>query len=230
MIRKTWIFFFILILLIHLVTILVESENTQFATKPLLVPLLVGYFFTATGPGVSMAKWIGLGLAFSWLGDILLLFAENDELFFLLGLSSFLIAHISYIVLFHKIRVLEKIRGNVWLIFVVVIYYVSLVAFLSPYLGNMRIPVRIYGLVISFMFLLALHMLFLKDRKTGILIAAGAVLFVLSDSVLAINKFYRPLPSAGFVIMLTYGMAQFFIVDGAARYIRASLGKKRVML
>jgi len=48
---------------------------------------------------------------------------------------------------------------------------------------------------------------------------AGAVLFIMSDSILAINKFYQSFEVAGLGIMLTYGMAQLFIVEGAARYI-----------
>jgi len=48
----------------------------------------------------------------------------------------------------------------------------------------------------------------------------GAGLFVISDSVLAINKFYQPFEAAGILIMLTYGLAQFFIIKGAIKYIR----------
>ena len=53
---------------------------------------------------------------------------------------------------------------------------------------------------------------------------AGALLFVLSDSILAINKFYMPFDLAGTFIMLTYGFAQYLIVQGAVKYIQA--GKK----
>jgi uncharacterized membrane protein YhhN len=97
---------------------------------------------------------------------------------------------------------------------------------LNPYFDNqefhkMKLPVRIYGVVISFMFLLALHMLFLRNKTTGKLMMTGALLFVISDSVLAINKFYQPLEWAGIVVILTYGFAQFFIVEGAIRYTQA---------
>lgn len=51
---------------------------------------------------------------------------------------------------------------------------------------------------------------------------AGAALFVLSDSVLAINKFYQSFELAGLLIMLTYGAAQYFIVKGAIEYLRYS--------
>ena len=48
---------------------------------------------------------------------------------------------------------------------------------------------------------------------------AGAFLFVVSDSLLAINKFYQSFEMAGIIIMLTYGLAQLFIVHGAVKYI-----------
>ncbi|MET0394586.1 MAG: lysoplasmalogenase, partial [Chitinophagaceae bacterium] len=85
--------------------------------------------------------------------------------------------------------------------------------------GPMELPVKVYGIVISSMCMLALHMPYLGNKPAGRLMMAGALLFVLSDSVLAINKFYQPFDAAGLVIMLTYGLAQLLIVQGAVSYI-----------
>ena len=49
----------------------------------------------------------------------------------------------------------------------------------------------------------------------------GAILFVVSDSLLAFNKFFSPFNNAGVIIMLTYGLAQLFITEGAVRYINS---------
>jgi uncharacterized membrane protein YhhN len=46
---------------------------------------------------------------------------------------------------------------------------------------------------------------------------SGALLFVMSDSLLAINKFVHPIPEAGFLIMSTYILAQYFIVQGSRK-------------
>ena len=162
-----------------------------------------------------------LALFFSWSGDILLMFVSRNELFFLLGLGSFLLAHIFYIIFFHQVRVREGVKGNPWLLVIVVIYYGALISWLSPYLGDMKIPVRIYGIVISFMFMLAMHMLVIKNKQAGKWMTGGALLFVISDSVLAINKFYTAFEGAGIIIMLSYGLAQLFIVKGAIDYINA---------
>ncbi|MEI9908514.1 MAG: lysoplasmalogenase family protein [Bacteroidota bacterium] len=67
----------------------------------------------------------------------------------------------------HLIRVKENVRGNAWLLLIVVVYYVALIMLLSPYLDDMKLPVRVYGIVISFMFLLAMHMFFIKNKIAG---------------------------------------------------------------
>jgi uncharacterized membrane protein YhhN len=90
---------------------------------------------------------------------------------------------------------------------------------LSPHLGSMKIPVSVYGVVISFMLMLALHMIFSKNKRSAQLLIGGAVFFIVSDSLLAMNKFYSPFDAAGILIMLTYGLAQMLLVLGAVRYI-----------
>ena len=113
----------------------------------------------------------------------------------------------------------EMVKSRWYLLVIIAVYYAVIVAILSPYLGEMKLPVRIYAAVISFMFLLAMHMLFIKNKTTGLWMMAGAMLFVISDSLLAINKFYLPFETAGFLIMSTYGLAQLFLTEGAIRYI-----------
>ena len=112
-------------------------------------------------------------------------------------------------------------KSNPWLLVIVVIYYAALISFLSPYLGDMKLPVRIYGIVISFMFMLALHMLFIKNKQAGKWMMIGALLFVLSDSLLALNKFYQSFEFASVMIILTYALAQLFIVIGVVDYFNS---------
>jgi uncharacterized membrane protein YhhN len=189
--------------------------------KPLLIPVLFLLFVTELkGYASSLKTWIFLALACSWFGDILLMFQEKNSVFFLAGLASFLLAHIFYIISFHKIRIREKVKSNPLFLLLVVIYYGLLIWWLNPFLGDMKLPVRIYGIVISFMFMLALHLLFISNKKAGRQIMIGALLFVISDSVLAINKFYQSFEGAGITIMLTYGIAQLLIISGMINYIR----------
>jgi uncharacterized membrane protein YhhN len=76
----------------------------------------------------------------------------------------------------------------------------------------MKIPVSLYAFVISTMLLMSIKAYFEWKKPANLLVLIGAVLFVVSDSILAINKFYTPLPMSSFLIMSTYLGAQFFIV------------------
>jgi uncharacterized membrane protein YhhN len=218
--RTNWLIAFGIVLAGDLVAIQLAEPILHYICKPLIVPALIGYFLAASSDN-TLRKWILAALLFSWIGDVLLMFDDRNELYFLLGLSSFLIAHLFYIVFFHNIRVREQVGSKPWLLLPVLAYYVGLITLLSPYLGDKRIPVRVYGIVISFMLLVALHMFYIKNKPAAYRMIIGAILFVISDSVLAINKFYHPFEGAGIIVMLTYGLAQFFIVDGASRYTKA---------
>jgi len=225
--KKTiWIILFALVLLIDLVAVYLNDEPLQFITKPLLMPLLAIYLLLQTSSATSGLKaWIFLALFFSWVGDILLLFDERGPNFFLFGLSAFLVAQVFYIVFFHNIRMREYIRGNALLLLLVIVYYSILISVLSPYLGNMKLPVRIYGVVLSFMVMLALHTTLGKNKKAALWMTMGAILFVASDSTLAVNKFFSSFDYAGLIVMLTYGLAQLFITEGAVKYINSEKSK-----
>jgi uncharacterized membrane protein YhhN len=220
--KTAWIIFFLFVLLANLVAIYLNNDTLRFIAKSLLVPVLVVYFSLQTRSVNSVLKtWVLLALIFSWFGDLLLIFEEKKSIFFLLGLSSFFVAQVFYIVFFHNIRMREYIRGNALLLLVVIVYYFILISIISPFLGSMKLPVRIYGVVLSFMLMLAMHTLFSTNKKAGWWMTLGAVLFVASDSLLAINKFYSAFNYAGTCIMLTYGLAQLFIIEGAVKYMHS---------
>jgi uncharacterized membrane protein YhhN len=224
--KKVWIILFTLVLLIDLAAIYLNYESLRFITKPLLVPLLAIYLLLETNTTNSSLKaWIFLALLFSWVGDILLLFEGSGSNFFLFGLSAFLVAQVFYIVFFHNIRMREYIRGNALLLLLVIVYYSILISVLSPYLGNMKLPVRIYGVVLSFMVMLAMHTVLGKNKKAAVWMTTGAILFVVSDSLLAFNKFFSAFNYSGLIIMVTYGLAQLFITEGAVRYINSERSK-----
>jgi len=226
--KEFWLIAFLASLAINIIGILINHETLQFVSKPLIILFLGIYFLIATTTKSSLKKWIFAALFFSWGGDVLLMFVPKNEIFFLLGLASFLLAHIFYIIFFHHVRVRENVKSNPWLLVIVVVYYAALTSWLSPYLGEMKLPVRIYGIVISIMFMLAMHMLAIKNKSAGKWMMCGALLFVISDSALAINKFYQPFEQAGVIIMLTYGVAQLLIVKGAADYINSDDKKLRL--
>lgn len=220
---KKWfaLVFFIVVLVLNIIGESTGSVTLQYFTKPLLMPLLVLHFVVKLKKYNSpLMKWVLLALLFSLGGDVLLMFQNKQSLFFLLGLSSFLVAQIFYIIFFFTIKNKERISFKPQFFIAVIIYYAVLIYLLYPGLGEMKVPVLVYGVVISIMLLLALHTLFLKNIIAGRMMAIGAIFFVLSDSLIAINKFFQPLNEANIFVMITYGIAQLLIISGAIHYIR----------
>ncbi|MES2794478.1 MAG: lysoplasmalogenase, partial [Bacteroidota bacterium] len=84
--------------------------------------------------------------------------------------------------------------------------------YLFPKLGDLKIPVVLYFMAILTMVLSALTLW--NSHSYGKIVFHGALLFMVSDSLIAINKFQFAVPFAGFLIMSTYILAQWFIVDG----------------
>jgi uncharacterized membrane protein YhhN len=221
--KSFWIILYLVVLVADLFAVYNGNETLRYITKPLLIPLLITFFIFQTKDFAwSLKKWLALALVFSWAGDVLLMFESTNSHFFIFGLVAFLIAHIFYILFFENVIRNEGLSKNYWWFLPVIIYYIALIYILSPNLGNMKLPVRIYGIVISYMLIQSLQTGRLKDPGAATLMIAGAVLFITSDSILAINKFYESFEYAGIAIMLTYGIAQLLITLGAVKYISSA--------
>jgi len=206
---------FWMIVVVNSIGIAADISLMHFITKPLLIPVLLLLLAGATTvpPGKNLLL---TGLVFSWLGDMFLLFEYKNSLFFIFGLVCFLTTHIFYIIYFLKIQSpnISLLKKQPLLLLPVIAYGVTLVWFLYPHLGNLKIPVIVYAAVICAMLLCSLHIFLKVNKPANLFYLAGAALFVLSDSLLAINKFYQPFAFAGVLIMLTYCAAQYFIVKG----------------
>lgn len=214
-IQKRLSIIFWLLALLDITAISIDQPLAHYFAKPLLIPVLLVLVYVSSsavnGKGLLMT-----GLVFSWLGDVLLMFESRHSLFFILGLVCFLTTHIFYIVFFLLIRSANSslLKKQPILIALVPGYGITLVWQLYPHLGDLKLPVIVYAIVICSMLLCSLHAFSKVNRKTAIFYVAGAAFFVLSDSLLAINKFYQPFAWAGIFIMLTYCAAQYFIVTG----------------
>lgn len=206
---------FLLLTITDLAGIISGFPPLHFIAKPLLIPvLMLLLFFTAsTVPG---KKLLLVALFFSWMGDVFLLFEDRNKLFFIFGLASFLTTHICYIIFFLRIRSASKslLLKQPILILLVPAYGVALVWLLFPHLGELKLPVIVYAAVICSMLLCSLHVFKKINSPANRWYVLGASAFVLSDSLLAINKFYQPFAFAGVLIMITYCAAQYCIVRG----------------
>lgn len=211
-------FFFILLLLLFLADLFLmhHHQDFRFISKALLIPVIALYFWASKTKRIHHSTIIFTGLFFSWLGDMFLLF----EQYFIPGLICFLITHICYIIYFSKLKGSKQsyLQQRPVMLLVIIAYLFELLYMLWPGLGGLKIPVIIYGTVISSMFAMAAWQYEKIDQRAALFFIFGSFLFVLSDSILAIGKFLQPLPLSGFMVMSTYVFAQLLIVQGAIEY------------
>ena len=201
--------------LIYLTITALNLEENARVLKPFLLPiLLIAVYFSNR---FSSKKILLTALTFSWIGDIVLLFANQGELYFIVGLVAFLISHVFYIVLFNKQTVTKSISNKISFgagIGLILLYFFGMITTLGPKLGPLTVPVVIYAVVISSMLYFALKGSYQWNAIQYQSVLLGALFFIASDSILAFNKFYQPIPYASFLIMITYLAAQYGIVCG----------------
>jgi uncharacterized membrane protein YhhN len=218
-------FAFAIIFFSELLAIVNDIMWLRYLTKPLItISLMFFVWFTLKRKGRFTNKIIA-GLFFSLLGDVFLMFTQLDEIYFMLGLGAFMIAHLFYIGAFYvdctnKIEVSKRYVLPIFLVFgfVCMTYYTVL----RPYLGNMKFPVLFYSFAITLMAITAALRYGKTNTKSFAWILLGALMFLLSDSILAYNKFVEHIEIGDLLIMITYMLAQFLIAIGTVerKYIK----------
>ena len=211
--EKSFSILFFTIVIAELIFGSVENLfQLHYLIKPLILLSLIILFWKQSNHLNKRIRTITLlALGFSLIGDVLLMFVSKSANFFISGLVAFLLAHLMYISVFYKSR--NKTANSLPIIVILLICASGIFYFLKDGLGDMLFPVLAYLLVILVMTATA----FLRKRSNKnsyILIFAGAVFFIISDSLLALNKFYEPLPFSNISIILTYALAQYLIVLG----------------
>ncbi len=212
--EKSFSLLFLGILILDLVCGSNESLlQFRFVTKPAVLISLIVFFLRNRNHLNSFTKNITLlALVFSLFGDILLIFDDKSPNFFIAGLASFLLAHIMYVLIFLKKR---NPNQSLWLLlFLLILYAVGLFYFIKDGLGDMLIPVILYVLAIFSMVTSAYSRKGNLSRLSFNLVLIGALLFMFSDSLIALERFYRSFPFSSIAIMLTYGVAQLLIILG----------------
>lgn len=215
---------YFVVLAIDIYAEMIEDIEMVWFTKPLLMPiLLVLFLMNAKSNAPKERLFFALALFFSLAGDVFLMF-KNDDLF-IFGLGSFLIGHLAYIISFAG-RIKEaqvSIGGKVLSAIPFVIFVAVFLWFLYPNImgdpetAPIFAPVVVYACIIATMgFTSLLRRKAVSDFGFW-MVFGGALLFILSDSCIAINKFVSPLEQPGLIIMSTYGMAQFLLTIGTLK-------------
>ncbi|HQU84662.1 MAG TPA: lysoplasmalogenase [Pyrinomonadaceae bacterium] len=213
---------YLIVLCAECFAVFTNNFSVQLFTKNALMPILIVYFLIESKNLNSLKYLILSALFFSWIGDFVLLIDKYFGNLFVFGLVSFLIAHLFYIFYFWKVRKLNSAENSFKLsIFIAVFAYTGILYFiLFPYLGAMKIPVLIYSTIISLMLLASFHAFESTQTNFAKLCLLGTLFFVVSDSLLAINRFAFPQPIFPVLVMLTYGLAQLFITLGSVKNLQ----------
>ena len=217
MIKKYGVLLYILLLILHCAFIYLGMSDLRTLSKILLVPFLLLYLSANKPTGDGKAEpLVYAGLIFSFLGDMIL--TRSGALFFLLGMLAFMGTHVCNSIFFYRQQKSRGQRGKgIWWALVLLAMLSAIVFFvLKPYLGSFQWPILFYMCIISGMAILATGIIdATASKKTAThCFIPGAFLFVISDALLAMNKFLWHEPLADILVMMTYGAAQYYLVKG----------------
>lgn len=195
-----------------------DGRWLHYIAKPLATLLIAAIVWRASSAPPGYRRAILLGMAFSCLGDIALMLPFDA---FVPGLIAFLLAHVCYIVAFRA--GVGAGRGLLLAAALLALFAGINLAGLWPLLpAELRIPVVVYVVVLAVMATLALARAWSSKAASSLAPASarwaaiGAVFFVISDSVLAWDRFGGGLPAASLCVLSTYYAAQYCIARSAS--------------
>ena len=194
-----------------------ESKNhllIRYISKPLLMPLLACFYMF---DNTNLNLWVILGIAGGFLGDVFLMIPDPNKTkrFFKFGLISFLLGHVFYIV---ALLLMTDFSNYQWWSILLSIPYIVIGVIVYPRLikhtGKMKIPVTIYLIVIILMGLFTSFLWGGREPSGVILLMMGALVFIISDTINAFNKFAKEILYERLYTMSTYLLGQFLLVLG----------------
>ena len=224
--QKLPYFLFCIIFIGQLSSRYLESELLDYIFKPLIMPCLCWLLLASIPKNLSeqgkvFQKRMLIGFAFSWVGDIALMLEKFNAQLFLVGLSTFLLAHICYISAFYSsmqtANAVHFFKRKPYLFLPLVLFGITFYYFLFPNLHSFALPVLVYVSVICLMACFALNRKGVANPQSFRLIFYGALWFMLSDSFIALGKFMFQIPLGGLWVMATYMIAQYLMMKGTVK-------------
>ena len=186
------------------------------AKQLVMIGLIAWLWFFTNWSGVLL--WFGLALVFSWAGDVFLLSKD----YFLPGLIAFLLAHIAYLLglnLNNPLLSAVSVGIVIGTALVVILIYppIRIGLLRRSSTRKLEIPVLVYGVVLSLMMLSTVATLFRLEWAvwTAILMAAGGILFFISDNILARDRFVHTIRNGQVLNLVTYHLGQIAIIAAA---------------
>ena len=208
---------FFTVSILDIVGVALNNSLMQTIFKPMIILSLIALYYFSVD---KKNNWYLTALVFSFLGDVLLMDKNN---LFIYGIAAFLITQILYIFIIVKQMEKPSFFHKYLYAFLFVNYVVFLLRLLKPNLGELFYPVLVYGITISVFGLVATLNYVTKRKTPALFLMLGAVLFLASDSMIALHKFHDAKSFYPVAIMVTYVLAQYliyrFILSGVKKSI-----------
>ncbi|UOB19459.1 lysoplasmalogenase [Abyssalbus ytuae] len=182
-------------------------------SKLLVTTSLIIYFYYNNTNLIRKEKMlVYFALFFSFMADFFLLH-QKVILFLVAGMVMFVLAKICYYFLFSYSSKLDIDRLIPFLA-IILLYCLCIMYFLYDGLGQLFIPVVIY----TFASLSVAKIAYLRyhgvNHKSFYLVFIGSVLFIISETIMSLDYFYKPVSHSSVTVMLTYGLSQLLTVKG----------------
>ena len=208
---------FAVIVAVELTGRYVDEIQLEYMVKPLIMIWIAGYFLLYKQKKKFTVPVL-IAFFFSWVGDNFLMFSGKNELFFFAGVGGFFVAQITYIYTFATFSEVAKkgvLQKTPVLVIPFLVYAAGIYILLFPGLeGLMKPIILIYALSLVGMSMMALNRKGRVGQESFRLVFLGSLLFLISDSMIALDKFYHEFTLAGFWIIITYMAAQYLIMRG----------------
>lgn len=183
-----------------------NNIQLKYLFKPLATILIIGLAVIQEPGDYSQYKILIIsGLVFSLIGDIFLMLPSDK---FIQGLASFFVAHILYIAAF------SSGSGpffDLLLVIPAIVYSIIFLLILLPKTGKLAVPVILYSAVLLVFLWQATGRYYYLPITSTTYVLLGAILFVISDSILGYTKFIKKGKLSSFLIHSTYWSAQTFL-------------------
>ncbi|WP_340110824.1 lysoplasmalogenase [Maribellus mangrovi] len=212
-------FLFAVIVIGDLIGEYLHSTQLDYIFKPLIL-VWIGMYFLLHARHIErkVLRLALLALLASWCGDLFMMFA-TDSIYFILGIASFMVAQALYAFLFlHTINLSGKkpfLKKKPFWMIPYISYGIIIYIVLFPHLGAvLRISVFVYFVAILTMSVMALNRYGNGHPVSFVMVFTGSLLFIVSDSLIAVNRFLVAIPFEGLLVMSTYIAAQYLIMRG----------------
>ena len=187
-------------------TMLIDDPLLHWVCKPLTTLLIAAMALSLPITEPRYRRWVVIGLVFSTFGDVFLMLPGD---WFVQGLLSFLLAHLAYLIAFNG-------RARFLIVFWPFAVYGLIAAVILMQLwpnvpSALRLPVLIYVLALASMSAQALTVWQRRRDLPSLYAAIGGAFFLISDGLLAWNRFVTPFEGSRFLVLSSYWIAQFWI-------------------